>query len=111
MTTDPYPTILSPTFGVPLSLALNFGAPIAAYLFSLRLTQHRWWPHVVACFWEIISLVVFAILLLPTIPSDEAPGLGDGLLLIPTAISIVIVLSGYCIALLWMLFRVILIRE
>lgn len=95
----------------PLSLALNFGAPAAAYLFSLRLTQHRWWPHVVACFWEIISLVVFAILLLPTIPFDEAPGLGDGLVLIPTVISVAIVLLGYCIALLWMLLRFILIRK
>jgi hypothetical protein len=101
MTNDPYPTILSPAFGIPLSLALNFGAPVAAYLFSLRLKQHRWWPHVVACFWEIISLVVFAICLFPKIPSDEAPGPGDGFLLIPTLISVAIVLFGYCITLLW----------
>jgi hypothetical protein len=98
---DPYPTTLSPAFGVPLSLVLNFGAPVVAYLFSLRLKRHRWWPHVVVCLWEIISIAISGILLFPKIPSDEAPGPGDGLLLIPTLLSVAVILFGYCIALLW----------
>jgi hypothetical protein len=101
---DPYPTILSPGFGIPLSLLLNFAAPFAAYLFSRRLKGYKWWPHVVACCWEIISIFVFAILLLPAIPADEAPGPGDGFLLFPTVLSAAAVLLGYCIALIWKLF-------
>ncbi|NEV00989.1 hypothetical protein [Bradyrhizobium uaiense] len=104
MTGDPYPTILPLALGIPLSLFLNFGAPIAAYLFSRRLKRHKWWPHVVACFWEIISIVVFAFLLLPAIPADEASGPGDGLLLIPTVLSVAVVLLGYCIVSIWKLF-------
>jgi hypothetical protein len=73
MTGDPYPTILSPGFGVPLSMFLNFGAPLAANQISRRLKRLKWWPHVVAFFWQIISIFVFAILLLPAVPADEAP--------------------------------------
>jgi hypothetical protein len=98
MINDPYPTTLSPAFGVPLSLVLNFGAPVVAYLFSLRLKR---WPHVVVCLWEITSIAISGILLFPKIPSDEAPGPGDGLLLIPTLLSVAVILFGYCIALLW----------
>jgi hypothetical protein len=81
MTNDHYPTILSPDVGIPLSLALNFVAPVVAWLLSRELQRHRWWPHAIACFWEISSLFVFGTLLLPTIPADESPGPGDGLLL------------------------------
>jgi len=99
MTGDPYPTILPESVGIPLSLFLNFGAPFAAYLFSSRLKRHKWWPHVLACVWEIISIVLFAILLLPAVPADEAPGPGDGFLLFPTVLSVAAVLLGYCIVL------------
>jgi hypothetical protein len=105
MTNDPYPAILSPDLGIPLSLALNFGAPVVAWLLSRELKRHRWWPHAIACFWEISSLFVFATLLLPTIPADEAPGPADGLLLIPTAFSAAVVLLGYCIMLLFKFIR------
>ena len=77
MTNDPYPTLLPPEIVIPLSLALNIGAPVCA------LMLRRWWPHVVVCFWEIISFPVAAILAMPKIPSDEAPGPGDGLVLVP----------------------------
>jgi len=97
MIDDPYPTILSLNLGIPLSLVLNFGAPVAAWLFSRKLKRYRWWPHAVACFWEIISIWVFAILLLPVMPADEAPGPGDGFVLFPTLLSAAIVLLGYCI--------------
>ena len=101
---DPYPTILPLGFGIPLSLFLNFGAPLAAHQISRRLKRHKWWPHIVACFWEIISIFVFAILLLPAIPADEAPGPGDGFLLFPTVLSVAVVLLGYCIVLIWKFF-------
>jgi hypothetical protein len=74
MTNDPYPTILPVGLGIVLSLALNFGAPAVAWLLSDKLKRHRWWPHLVVCFWEIISIWVFVILLLPELPADEAPG-------------------------------------
>jgi hypothetical protein len=105
MTDDPYPTILSLNLGIPLSLALNFGIPAVAWLFSRKLKRHRWWPHAVACFWEIISLQVFAVLLLPVMPADEAPGHGDGFVLIPTLFSAAVVLLGYCIMLLYKFVR------
>lgn len=104
MTADPYPTMLSPGFGVPLSILLNFGAPVTAHWFSCRHKRLKWWPHVVAIFWQIISIFVFAILLLPAIPADEAPGPGDGFVLFPTLLSVAVVLLGYCIALLWKFF-------
>jgi hypothetical protein len=105
MTNDPYPTILPPGLGVLLSLALNFGVPVVAWGLSRNLKRLRWWPHAVACFWEIISLFVFAILLLPAIPPDEPPGPGDGFLLIPTVFSAAVVLLGYCIMLLYKFVR------
>jgi hypothetical protein len=105
MTGDPYPTILSLNLGIPLSLALNFGVPAVAWLLSRKLKRLRWWPHAVACFWEIISVPVFAILLLPVMPADEAPGPGDGFILIPTLLSAAVVLSGYCIMLLYKFVR------
>jgi hypothetical protein len=101
MTNDPYPTILPVGLGIVLSLALNFGAPAVAWLLSDKLKWHGWWPHLVVCFWEIISIPVFVILLLPELPADEAPGPGDGFILIPTLLSAAVVLLGYCIALLW----------
>jgi hypothetical protein len=104
MTGDPYPTILSQGFGVPLSMFLNFGAPLAAHQISRRLERLKWWSHVVAFFWQIISIFVFAILLLPAVPADEAPGPGDGFLLFPTLLSVAVVLFGYCIVLIWKFF-------
>jgi hypothetical protein len=98
MTSDPYSTIIFPGLGVQLSLALNFGAPVVAWLVSRKLKRHGWWPHAVACFWEIGSLFVFAVLLLPAIPPDESPGPADGFVLIPTALSAAVVLLCYCIA-------------
>jgi hypothetical protein len=105
MTNDAYPTILPSGLGTLLSLALDFGAPLVAWLLSRKLKTHRWWPHAVACFWEIISLPVFTILLLPLVPAYEAPGPGDGLLLIPTVFSAAAVLLGYCIVLLYKFVR------
>jgi hypothetical protein len=105
MANDPYPTILPLGSGVLLSLALNFGVPVVAWLLSRKLKRHRWWPHAVACFWEIISIRVFTILLLPLVPADEAPGPGDGFLLIPTLFSAAVVLLGYCLMLLYKFVR------
>jgi hypothetical protein len=105
MISNPYPTLISPALGVPLSMVLNFGAPPAAYLFARRLKRHRWWPHIAVCLWEIISVAVFAILLFPKIPADEAPGPGEGFVLLPTLLSVAIVMFGYCIVLLWKFLR------
>jgi hypothetical protein len=46
-----------------------------------------------------------ASLTLPSIPADEAPGPGDGLLLIPMLFSVAVVLLGYCIILLYKFVR------
>jgi drug/metabolite transporter (DMT)-like permease len=105
MTNDPYPTILPSGLGVILSLAMNFGAPAVAWLISRKLGKHRWWPHAAACFWQIISVFVFVILLLPAYPPGESPGPGEGFLLVPTALSAVVVLLGYCIVLLYKFVR------
>lgn len=90
-------------FWHPAFVVLNFGLPITAYLTSRRLDRYRWPPHVVACGWQIASL--YAPLLLATIPPDEAPGSGDGFVLVPTFLSAAIVLLVYCFIGVWRLCR------
>jgi hypothetical protein len=99
-----YPPILSLNLGIPLSLVLNFGAPILAWLLARKLRGYRWWPHAIACFWEIISTVVFSTLLLP-VYVDETPGPGEGFALFPTLFSAVAVLLGYCLMLIYKFVR------
>lgn len=98
-----YPTILSPEVGILLSLIVNFVLPSVAILVSRRLKRYRWWPHLLVCIWQIASPIAFGFLLLPDIPIDEAPGPGDGFVLIPTILSAAVVLLGYFIVLAWKL--------
>jgi hypothetical protein len=72
---------------IAFSLILNFGLPLVAWLLRRKLKRFGWLPYAVVCVWEIISTHIFAGLILPKLPADEAPGPGDGFVLFPTLFS------------------------
>ena len=75
-------------------------------LIAGRMGRFRLLPHLVACAWLIGSPFLFAVLVLPKIADDEAPGPGDGLILLPILLFAVLMLAGYCVALLALVARV-----
>jgi ABC-type Mn2+/Zn2+ transport system permease subunit len=91
--------------GTLLSVALNFAAPIIAYLFSRRLKRYRWWPHAIACLWVISSVGIFEALVMPQLPPDEIPSFGEQVTVAPTLLSAALIFLGYCVAVLWQFLR------
>jgi hypothetical protein len=104
VTLNPFPSMLEGCLVILLTVALNFGAPLAAWRLSRRFNGHGWWMHVAALLWVCSSLFVAYALLLPPLPADQAPGPGDGFMLIPTLLSVAIVLPLYCITLVCTIF-------
>jgi hypothetical protein len=99
-----YPTLQQIEFAAAVSVALNFAAPIVAYMYSRRLTRYRWWPHVIACLWVIVSVPIWDVLAQPQLGPEET-SIGDTLKIFPTVLSIVFILFGYCVVGLGLLVR------
>ena len=92
---DNYPTLRQMEFASAVSVALNFAAPIIAYLYQRRHRRHRWWPHVIAWFWIVASVPIWDVLAMPQLEPEEV-SIGDTLSIFPTVLSIVFILFGYC---------------
>lgn len=100
---DPhYPTILPTVIALWLVLALNLLIPVAAYFIARRFQRHKWLPHTLAFLWVLTSIFTFGALGMPTLAPDEAPGPGDGFVMLPVAAEAAVVLVGYLLAFLSM---------
>jgi hypothetical protein len=80
---DDYGVVLDPVIGLFGFIALDVAVPFGAMLYSSKLGTWKWPAHVGAFLFVLASPILYFILTTPTLPPDEAPGPGDGILVMP----------------------------
>ena len=92
-----YPTLMEPEKGSLFVMALNVLILGLAFFAAAKFGKFSWLFHVLAFLSILASPILLAFLVLPEIPPEEAPGPGDGFILMPLLGEVVLLGALYLV--------------
>jgi uncharacterized membrane-anchored protein YitT (DUF2179 family) len=96
---------MQPEIAFWLIFVANIVLPLVAIYLGKAFTRYALMFHISTLIWVLSSIFVLAFLALPTMPPDEEPGPGDGLVLLPVLYESGIIVLIYCVFFVGMLAR------
>ncbi|EJL54873.1 hypothetical protein PMI09_02189 [Rhizobium sp. CF122] len=95
-------TVFAKELIVGVTVLLNFTAPYVAFRVHRHFGRRRVIWHSLAFLFVLISPLLAGGLIVPEMLPDEAPDVGDGLLLLPLLAASALILLTYCLAAVWL---------